>query len=81
MVGVIAWFDELGKTDTATAGGKGANQGELTAARGTFASTWVPARSVTVRATAIRKGGALCRRRTDGAGSCGVVTRARAVAS
>lgn len=55
MVGVIAWFDELGKTDTATAGGKGANLGELTAARGTFASTWVPARSVTVRATAIRK--------------------------
>lgn len=28
----VAWFDELGKADTATAGGKGANLGELTRA-------------------------------------------------
>jgi pyruvate,water dikinase len=32
MAGVVAWFDELGTTDTARAGGKGANLGELTKA-------------------------------------------------
>ena len=29
MTGVVAWFDELGQEDTALAGGKGANLGEL----------------------------------------------------
>ncbi|MGK2950540.1 MAG: phosphoenolpyruvate synthase [Acidimicrobiales bacterium] len=32
MSGSIAWFEELGKGDTATVGGKGANLGELAAA-------------------------------------------------
>ena len=32
MATLIAWFDELAASDTATAGGKGANLGELTAA-------------------------------------------------
>jgi pyruvate,water dikinase len=32
MDAAIAWFEDLSKTDTATAGGKGANLGELTAA-------------------------------------------------
>ena len=32
MAGVIAWFDELSKADAATAGGKGANLGEMTRA-------------------------------------------------
>ena len=34
MAGAIAWFAELGKADTATAGGKGANLGELAGAGG-----------------------------------------------
>ena len=29
MADAIAWFEELGKTDTASVGGKGANLGEL----------------------------------------------------
>lgn len=33
MTGVIAWFEELSRGDTATAGGKGANLGELSRAR------------------------------------------------
>jgi len=32
MTGSIAWFDELSVGDTASAGGKGANLGELTRA-------------------------------------------------
>jgi pyruvate,water dikinase len=32
MTTAISWFDELSRTDTATAGGKGANLGELTSA-------------------------------------------------
>lgn len=32
MTAAIAWFEELSKTDTATAGGKGANLGELAGA-------------------------------------------------